>query len=221
MKNTNLFEKDFKSLNEFFPKLSHKNINQANNAWLITGEIDICDSVGDYWDTFSIIIIVPFQYPFCIPIVLETSEKIKRIEDHHIDEHGICCLDITHKMLLLKARGINLLTFTREKIYPFFVNQVYFEKKGKFANGEYKHHFEGIKQYYAEDLKINSVEECVMILKHLLNDTPLTRNDFCFCKRKLKYKKCHHELVEILKSIDESQLQIDLIEFEKELNAEN
>ncbi len=208
-KNIKLFEKDFKQLTDHFPKLYDYSINQTNNAWLISGEIDICDVEGNYWDTFKIKIQVPFSYPHCVLRVQEINEKIERVEHRHVDELGICCLDIEHKLLVMKTRGINLISFMKDKIYPFFANQLYYEKEGKFANGEFLHRFEGIRQFYFEDLKVDSTKEAILLLEFILSKEKLGRNDSCFC-RKGKYKDCHLDIVEFLKSVGKNQLEIDL-----------
>jgi hypothetical protein len=213
-----LIDKDFQKLKEVFPKLGLKTINQANDSWLISGEIDICDVAGNYWDTYEIKIRVPFSYPYCIISAQETSLKIVRSEDRHIDDLGICCLDISHKLLSMKMRGVNLLEFTKNKIYPFFANQVYFDQTGKYAAGDYPHRFDGIRQFYIEDLKIETDEEAIEILEFIFSKQKLSRNDKCFCGFK-KFKDCHLNAVEFLSSVGINQLRIDLAGFKGELDS--
>ena len=214
MKNEKLFEKDFKLMIEVFPQLNHFAINQANTAWLITGQLDIFDSVGTYWDTFSIKIYVPYEYPYCVPIVLETENKIERGEHRHINKIGMCCLDIEHRLLVLKKRGINLTSFIKEKVYPYFANQIYYEEEKKYANGEYDHYFDGTQQFYKEDLNIPSIKQAIEIIKFTLSKQKLQRNDLCFCGGE-KYKDCHLSAVEFLNSVGSDQLEQDLSDFEK------
>lgn len=212
-----LIDKDFRKLKEVFPKMSSKTINEANDSWLISGELDICDDVGNYWDTYEIQIRVPFSYPYCVISVQETSLKIERSEDRHLDGMGICCLDISHKLLALKMKGVNLLEFTKNKIYPFFANQVYFDKMGKYAAGDYSHRMDGIRQFYVEDLKIETDKEAIEILEFIFSKQKLSRNDRCFCGFK-KFKDCHLNTVEFLKSVGDAQLRIDLAVFKGELD---
>jgi hypothetical protein len=148
--------------------------------------------------------------------VQETSLKIIRSEDRHIDELGICCLDINHKLLAMKMKGVNLLEFTKNKIYPFFANQVYFDQTGKYATGDYLHQFDGIKQFYIEELNIPTKVEAISILEFILSRQKLGRNDLCFCGAK-KFKDCHIEIVEFLKSVGENQLRLDLAGFKNQL----
>lgn len=211
-----LIDKDYRELKEVFPKLNSKIINPANNAWLISGEIDICDTKGDYWGSYELKILVPYSYPYCIPLVFETSEKIERIEDRHVNEIGGCCLDIDHRLLKMKNRGISLVSFFESKIYPFFANQLYFESEGEFAGEEFDHHFDGIKQFYKEDLKISSIEDAINLLEFILSNKKLGRNDVCFCSER-KFKDCHLNNVGFLQSLGKDRLLKDLAGFKNEL----
>jgi len=93
------FERDFIEVANSFPKLE-ASWNAKLKMWLITGELDICDIKGVYWNTFNIVIAVPQNYPYCVPIVIEKSILIPRDIDWHISEEGICCLDVSHEGII-------------------------------------------------------------------------------------------------------------------------
>lgn len=207
------FEMDYQLTSERFPKLKNYFWSEELKVWIIDGELDICDTAGEYWDTFVIRIIVPNTYPYCVPLVIEKSEKIPREADRHISKEGICCLDIEHRLLKMSRRGIRLVDFMTDKVYPYFANQLYFEQEQKYSSGEYGHGFEGVKQLYKE-IGIVTVEEAIMILEHILHAKELERNKVCFCG-KGKYKKCHLEKVNFLKSVGKTQLERDLADFKK------
>lgn len=182
------FEKDFEEVSQFFPKLSFKK-NDKSKSWMVFGELDICDQAGEYWDTFEIIIYIAENYPYCIPLVKEKSKIIQREVDWHISEDGFCCLDIEHKLLNLKQRGINLTEFIKTKVYTYFANQLYRKSEGNYADGEYEHHFGGIRQFYEEDLKIKDVDIAIDILCKIISNRLPGRNDPCPCG-KGKFKNC-------------------------------
>lgn len=205
------FEKDFCEVAQLFPKLNYKR-NDKSKSWTIYGKLDICDNVGDYWDTFDIAIYVSDAYPYCIPLVKERSKFICREPDWHIDQDGYCCVDIEHKLLILKRKGINLAEFIKSKVYPYFANQVYKKSQNDYAAGEYGHNFDGIKQFYVEDLNIKNISLAIDILSRILNHRLPGRNDPCLCGNG-KFKKCHFHSSEFLKSIPREQLKNDLIEF--------
>ena len=212
-----IFENDFQEVQELFPKLKAK-WNPENLSWYINGTLDICDTKGEYWCSFDLAIFVPKSYPYCLPIVKEVSKHIKRGDEWHINHDGICCLDIDHKMLFLAIRGINILDFIRDYVYPYFANQYYKVKTEEYAGGEYQHHFEGIQQFYSEDLNIHDPVTATLILDAILNGTIPGRNEKCICQ-KTKFKKCHLNAVEYLGRIPHERLNLDLEEFRKIINA--
>lgn len=213
MKRGKLFENDFQEVLDIFPKLK-SNWNPKNQGWYIRGDLDICDTQGAFWGTFNILIIVSHLYPYCQPVVKEVSQHIKRKDEWHISANGVCCLDIDHKMQFLAKRGINIFDFMHDYVYPYFANQLHKIKTGKYAGEEYKHHFDGIRQFYSEDLNINDPKTAILILEAILNGTIPERNEKCLCE-KAKFKKCHLHAIEFLERIPQNRLILDLEEFIK------
>lgn len=209
IKKSSLFERDFADVQEYFPKLSYGR-NRQHKIWIISGELDICDVRGNYWNTFDVKIVVPESYPHCVPIVMEKSEIIPRDIDWHISENGICCLDSDNNLIVLSRHGINLKDFIAEKIYPFFANQLYKLQENKYAGQEYKHHVEGIIQYYIEDLNIPSAEDIIVFLEHIIHKKDLTRNRLCPCRSGKKIKNCHEKTIGIIKTIGREKMIYDL-----------
>lgn len=205
------FHKDFQKVFQYFPKLS---CSEEKTGWRINGDMDICDFKGNYWNTFNIEIWVPGTYPRCKPQVWERSNILKREMNWHITEDGECCIDIEHRLEMYRTRGMDILDFIKNKVYPFFVNQVYKEGKGQYASGEYEHDFDGVVQFYKEDLNIHNPELAVKILQKLIeNDLP-QRNEICICGGK-KYKECHYRSVEFLKLIPQERLLRDIEGFNR------
>ncbi|ELR73306.1 hypothetical protein C900_04158 [Fulvivirga imtechensis AK7] len=207
------FKKDFKIATELFPKL-RANWNLKHESWHINGQLDICDEVGDYWGSFDVHITVPQSYPYCVPVVKEVSRRIKRDVNWHISKEGICCIDIDHKMLFLAVRGINIRDFIRSLVYPYFANQLYRIKKGKYAGEEFKHYFEGVRQFYSEHLDIHDAGTAILMLEAILQGLIPDRNKKCLCG-KPKIKKCHLSSVEFLRDLPQERLKTDLNEFRK------
>jgi ubiquitin-protein ligase len=213
MRAVSYFENDFKEVTRYFPKLKYRKI-ENEKMWVVFGELEISDQVDDYWGTFDIEIELPNSYPYCVPLVKEISKVIKRDGDWHIDDDGYCCLDIEHKMLLLKKRGVNLTNFIKNKVYPYFANQIYKKNKGNYAAGEYLHNFEGVQQFYREELNIGRVELARNILQGIILKKLPERNEPCFCGER-KFKSCHVKCVDFLRSMPLGRLKTDLDEFSK------
>ena len=204
-------ERDIAETLERFPKLS-KRFDKNSNTWLLAGDLDICDSQGEYWDTFNILILIPNTYPYCVPQVVEKSKLIPRDTKRHISKEGVCCLDMDHKLLRMARRGIRLADFIAEKVYPFFANQLYYDESEdkQYAGEEYEHHFEGVRQFYNEDLGIADTGLAIKAIEMVLaNDIP-GRNDRCFCGGGMKFKRCHAEAVAFLETMPTDRLRKDL-----------
>ncbi len=212
-----LLEAEIVKLSDFFPKLRSRFIQSG--FLVLEGDIDICDTIGNWWDTFRVIVFIPNTYPHCIPIVFELSEKIPREIDRHISTKGQCCIDIPHRLLHMQSIGINLTQFFKDKIYSFFTNQLYFEKTKYFAKKEFKHGFDGVVQFYNEDLKLFDPDLIVHILDKILRGKVFPK-DFtisipCICDSNIEYKKCHKSTIDFLASLPKERLFSDLIIFIK------
>jgi hypothetical protein len=205
------FEKDFVAVTERFPKLSFYH-SKKSNAWVISGELDICDIAGVYWETFLIRVVVPVAYPYCVPVTSEVSTKIPRDIDWHMSRNGTCCVDIDHRLLSMASRGIKIVDYMSTKVYPFFANQVYRLERQVYAGDEYAHYFNGVRQFYLKDLHLNT-EQAFALLGNLLSKNRAGRNDLCPCGSNRKFKHCHDEAAQLLLSIGITQLQKDYTGF--------
>ncbi|SDF43802.1 SEC-C motif-containing protein [Mucilaginibacter pineti] len=219
LKANSVFERDFITAKERFPKLKY-GWDAKIKMWVITGELDICDTAGVYWNTFQIAMLVPRGYPYCVPIVAERSDIVPRDIDWHISPEGICCLDTDNSLIAMSKSGINVGDFIAEKVYTFFANQIHKLESKQYAGAEYAHHTAGVIQYYVEELNIPSAEAAIQILKKVLNKQGLSRNDRCPCGSGLKVKSCHETGIETIKSFGPVKIKKDIENIEKHLSAE-
>jgi hypothetical protein len=216
----NLLERNISHFLNTYPKFKYSE-RPKKKCSILKGTIDICDVDGNYWDSFKIEIFIEKQkYPYIVPIVKETSVKIKRDDKWHISEDGFCCLDIDHELEYKSKRGINITSFYQEKIYPFFTNALYKMKKGNYANEEYEHHFDGVIQFYNEKLQLKDNSVIVKILTSVINNDIPGRNQFCVCGEEIKIKNCHLSTIDFLKSLSKDRIQKDLDGFKKSLSKE-
>lgn len=189
-------------------------VEESEVALNLEGKIDIIDVDGNYWDSYEVRIkLSTFKYPNIIPEVYETSNKIKRENDWHIAADGACCLDITHQLVLLKNKGIDLISFYKNKIYPFFANHQYKLKTGSYANGDYPHEFDGIKYFYAKNIKLTDTDLIIKILKQITTNRLPKKEAVCICGQS-KFKHCHLTTVTQLILFGQQQLKQDLSLFE-------
>ncbi|WP_422351508.1 hypothetical protein [Flagellimonas sp.] len=201
---------------EIYPSFSYYKRDGKKYSKL-SGDIDICDTTGIYLDSFNIEIwLNKERYPYSTPLVKEHSTKIQRHEDWHIDEDGYVCLDIEHELEYKAKKGIQLVGFYQDHIYPFFANTLYKMSFGKYANGEYGHFFEGVVQFYKEKLQLADGPIIITILNAILDNTVPGRNARpCICGEDKKFKRCHLQSVEFLQSLSRERLLKDLAGFEE------
>lgn len=208
-------ERDIERFIEKYPKFSVVSFDNTNYIKL-QGVIDIVDVEGVYWDSYEIsILLLKQNYPHITPKVFEVTEKIKREDDWHISVDGECCLDILHKMLLLENKGIDVISFYQNKVYPFFANHAYKLKTGDYANGDYPHQFDGIKYFYENDLGLKDINFIIVLLTSMTTNKLPSRNSICLCKQR-KYKYCHLPIAEKLILFGHKRLLDDLQLFKLE-----
>ncbi len=194
---------------------SFKKVDSPKTCYLaLEGKISVLDKKGKLWGQFEILILInKIEYPYTITIVIEKTQIIDRDWDFHISKEGVCCLDIPHKLLKRKRRGILFEEFYRDVVYPFFANYHYKESTGDYANGEYKHHFEGIAQFYQEEFDLKNFEDIISLLETAIFSPKYPPNSKCPLCGKYKYKKCCRKKVYSLRGYGIQQLKIDLTLF--------
>lgn len=203
------FEKQFLELREVFPKLTSA-VSEKDKSYTISGDLDIFDAKERYLDTFSILVIINNSFPKSVPQVIEVSHKIPRNDSRHISKDGVCCLEMDHVLLAEAKKGIELKKYFINRVYPYFANQVYYCRTGKYANGEWDHYFKGVIQYYSEVLCMNDYSLIIRFLEGIIGRCLPSRNDLCFCES-TKYKKCYHsKSVDILSLVPLNRLIEDL-----------
>lgn len=199
------------------------NYNETDDSKLVLqGVIDIIDDNLQFWGNYEVKIIVPkIKFPHVIPYVIETSKKIKRDTSFHISDEGLCCLDIPHKLEIERSRGISLVDFYQNYIYPFFANHQYKLKTKKYAGEEYDHFHKGIEQFYKEEYHLTDNQKIIEYLEYALEFKKAERNKQCPICGKPKYKNCCRLLVDKIKRYGKNQLQIDLEGFRSALKKED
>lgn len=205
-------QNDIDKFIQLYPQFS---ISRTSNERIdLKGIIDVIDTQGNYWGNYEVKIVIPtYKYPNIIPQVYELSTKIIRDNDWHISKKGECCLDITHKLILIQKKGIDLISFYQNKIYPFFANHQYKLKTKNYANGDYPHEFDGIQYFYAQELNLTDTDLIIKILKLITAKRLPKKESVCICGES-KFKHCHLPIVTNLILFGEQRLKLDLLLFE-------
>jgi hypothetical protein len=180
--------KEFEIISTKYDKLQSP--VKSETDWIISGEFDIIDSNGYCWETYGIKIILPAKYPYALPILIETSDKIEKHEDWH-NIGGICCLSTEAIMFRELGLPISLLSWLDRFVFDFLANHVIKKREKEYAKGEFSHGTKGTVEGYYEIFNVSDPKTVFNKLKTLLDTTNLGRNDLCFCGSRIKFKKCY------------------------------
>jgi hypothetical protein len=185
----NYFHRDFLEAKKLFPTLEYEILSEGRFKYKVTGDFPIIDSDGIIWEVFSASLYFKSNYPYGFVVLQETSQKIPRHLDRHMNENGECCVCSILDSLEMARNSIRVLNFIESYLIPFFANQVHYEKFGNYVNGEYSHLEEGIWETLEEEFKTKNRDKIKGILKYIrLNPGP---NKLCYCRSGKINKKCH------------------------------
>lgn len=159
-----------------------------NGKWYIKGKIDVIDDEGGYWDTYSVYILIPDDYPQSVPIIKETSKKIEQHENWH--NGAYCCLSTEAKMYSDMSGKITLLKWLDMFVHPYLANHVYKLKTGNYAGEEFEHGINGIITGYLKIFGLSNKDEVIKYLGFLTSTEKHSKNIQCFCKSGKNYKRC-------------------------------
>lgn len=158
-------------------------------------------------DQFNVKIVFPDDYPKSIPEVYETSNKIERTADRHLNSpKWHACLFVSHARWETWPIGASFSALLKGPIYNFFVYQLYFNEFGIWPHGHYSHREDGIIEYYEDKFCTKQHWTLYKLLK-LTIESSYARQMLCPCGKKEKIRRCHGKMVELLKK---NILKIDL-----------
>lgn len=157
----------------------------------VKGEIILTDPEIGEFDRYSVSIAFMNCYPKCFPIVVETSNKIPRKDNRHVNPDGTLCLAVPPEERIITRNGISFKFFLDKILVPHLSRESFREYNGAYQDGEYGHGIEGIWQYYYKKLGHEDRSLIITELKMIISSKWPNRNDPCYCKSKKKFKQCH------------------------------
>lgn len=191
--------------------------NIRNDRISLRGKLDIFDTAGEFWERFDIAIILNnLLYPHIIPQVYALSIHDYRVPNWHISTDGECCLDVPHRLIRQKKRGVNIVEFYKSKVYPFFANYCFKKATREYASGEYAHENFGIVQFYQEEFGLTDEKQIIKLLEVAMGKKKkVGRNDLCPICSSVKFKNCCESWVESLQLFGRERLLADYSIFDK------
>lgn len=179
-------------------------IHTSNGQKFLKGTFEIRDDEGKVWDSYEIEIHCSPEFPKRFPILYEVGNKIPKIADWHINVHDpgekkSCCITVLPDELFQCRNNISVLNFMKKQVSPYLFNQTHRRINGYYANDEFDHGTAGKWQFYAEKFGIEDKAQIISILKTYGGQ--LHKKSPCFCGRKAKFRKCHPEVYQFIKSV--------------------
>ncbi len=188
MVNENLISKEFEVVSKKYNKLFPP--EKLDNNWVICGDYEVIDPKGYCWETYGIKILIPDMFPYELPKLIETSDKIKHHEDWH-NTNGACCLSPDATIYREIGLPISLIKWLDTFVHDFLANHVIKIRENNYAKGEFSHGTKGIIEGYFEVFGTNDTKIINQKLKLLCSSIQLGRNTPCFCGSNIKFKNCY------------------------------
>jgi hypothetical protein len=176
---------------------------------ILKGIMPIVDNDGQHWEDYEIEIHPTENFPNEFPMLFESSGKIPKIADWHIYEDSLsCCVKVKPEEIIRCKNGITIIEFIREEVIPYLFNQTHRRMEGFYVNGEYSHGLMGIYEYYSQILKTgDDIKKTIGLMKYIADNEKPHRTSLCFCNRGIKFRHCHREAFDKLKSIGSEELK--------------
>lgn len=200
-------DKDIAATLENFPELQ---LISNNDISFLKGIYTVKDNSGIVQGEYEIAIVIPKKYPYEFPKLYELSQKITpRIDDRHIDENGLACVEIDQNIVLKSKKGICIKNFIEQYVHRYFCWQLRYDAGDRDGLEEWAHYDKGTLQFYRENLKLDDMETIIKSLKVLSEKSLPKRNDPCICGSNKKYKACHQNLIEKIIDLGKAKFKKD------------
>jgi len=189
---------------KFYPGLKKL---ESNEKLKVVGDLKLHHPEIGEFDKYTVTICFPESYPKCFPKVIEESKKIPRTADRHVNSDHTLCLAVEPEERLICKNGITFKYFLDRVLIPHLGRETYRSLSGKYEDGEYKHGLEGLWDFFSQKLNITDKKSIVEELEIMLQGNWPGRNEPCFCRSKIKFKKCHLRTWEELMVLGNDYLQ--------------
>lgn len=171
----------------------------------VTGTLWLDSGIG-----FSIDLRIPDDYPEGIPRLVCREEEIPWTEDRHVMGSGVACLCVSSEYRLHWPRGSDLTDFFKCFVVPYFARQAYYQTHGQWPPGQERSHgAAGIVESFGDTLSelgspcVATIERFLIVLA---SPGHPKGSDPCPCGSGKKIRRCHRQLVWVLRNNVDPQL---------------
>lgn len=138
------------------------------------------------------------NYPEREPLAYDASNRFPHIADRHFYTDGRCCLWHPLKSMWQSEEPKGLIAFL-DQVSVFFDRQLIYDVTKTWPGPQYSHGFQGYQEVIVELLG-GEPHLVNTFARALTGVSGIGRNSLCPCGSGVKYKKCHRDPVETIKS---------------------
>jgi hypothetical protein len=199
-----LFNQEAAQLVQIYPELGH--MMAPGEVPYIYGQLLLKDEVGRIITEYSIRVEPGPHYPKRFPWVFETGGRLPVNIDWHVyEELGNCCIASGPEESLICQKGINLTSFVRLQVIPYFFNQLHRERMGFFLR-ERSHGNLGHLEFFMEAFGTKDFSIVGKLLNEARSRKGSKSNSRCLCGSNRKYRKCHRRAVRKVAVLPDKEL---------------
>lgn len=151
-----IYPQAYKELSEALDGQSLLRLTEENGEIVIRGRFQVLVD-GRVLDGYTVLIMLPANYPRGLPTVFETGGRIPPIPDRHVNPRdGSACLYVPEEWLA-RRRDDTFGTFLSVPVHNYFLGQLYYEVHRRFPPTGVREHYEaGMIDAYADVLGVKA-----------------------------------------------------------------
>ena len=186
---------------------------KTDGYYKFSGNYYLLDNIGELIESFEIAILVHKSYPNTFPIIALLDDKIDRLDEFHVNELGIVCIEHTYIANKLANEGLRIYDFVNYYLHKYFSWALVKKSGVAVLLQEWAHHDEGTIQVYETLFEISDKIQIASFLNNYLAVHKIGRNDKCYCGCGKKLKYCHYDAALFLKNIPRKEIEKDIALF--------
>ena len=217
----NSLEKEICKLETYFPDSSFNMSSDGSNEITATLFINKCHNDFRVFEYFKVLIILPMEYPFAVPDIVDIENVIDRTYSH-LYEDGRLCIGVPTEILINFSGKVDLIGLVDSYIVPYFFSYKYYMRFDEYPFGERSHGAKGILETYMDLFGYTNTNDTLRTLYFLVHNQ-YKGHKLCHCESGLVTRKCHPVPTKLLHLLDNpiiiQQMKYDLFIILKELKT--
>lgn len=169
---------------------------------------------GDVSVDYEIELEINASFPLSLPTVTETSNKIEKIADNHINYDGTLCLGSPIRLHMLMKNRLSLIYFFEEAVLPYLYAVTQKLKNGQsFVYGELPHGKIGLLSDFQDLFNLQTKKQIIEMLKILSSNKKIGNKSICPCGCEKRTSTCGY-----FKTVQKFRRKVDRVKWEEQLN---